>query len=327
MLCVSCSSENIQYYSNIEYGIFVKKVRIGLVPKTKIGQYNGTPVYAEIDKNSYNSYMQKGLSMTLYCDDTEKINLQSGNIIYGVSVYNENILISGVLHKDIITVETEYQDVWIENNGKIYKLIQSNYNVDDKPLKVSFYKNGQYVVCYNQYAPPYGFDEEDKYVYIIDVKNIDNIKKKTIEIEHCVDFEIVNDDYIYCVEYVTPFEGSEDYSFAICKAESGNLNKVDTIAIGAKLVSISYDGRYMLAKKELYGKSKFIIIDVDKKRCAYLMDDKHIYNPAYYDPEKKQFFIDCGESFVYLEMPKEFPHNALDYRPTNKFEDEKFWKE
>lgn len=321
MFGISYTLGNTKNYENIEYGKKVSKAD----SQNIVGQIKDKTVYAKIEKDSYKLYMQKGLRLTLYIDDASKIDLQRGNIIYGVSVYNDNILITGILQRDSITVDTEYQDVWIENDGQTFKLRHSNYNVDDKPLNVSFFDKGQKVVCYNVFVPPYGYDEEDKYIDIFDIQNLSDIKKKTIEIEHCVDFEIVDNDYVYCVEYVTPFEGAEDYSFAICKSPSDNLSKVDTISKGTQLLSISADGKYILAKKELYGKSKFVIIDVFKKKCAYLLDDKYIYKQAYFDPEKKQFFLDSGESYIYLIMPKEFSHDALDYFPTNKFENEKFW--
>ena len=45
----------------------------------------------------------------------------------------------------------------------------------------------------------------------------------------------------------------------------------------------------------------------------------------YYDSERNQFAFDYGTYIKYLIIPDSFPHDALEYRYTDKFENESFW--
>ena len=76
---------------------------------------------------------------------------------------------------------------------------------------------------------------------------------------------------------------------------------------------------------ELYGKNKFIIIDASSSKYAYLWEDQKGYKSIYYDSERDQFAFDYGTYIKYLIMPDSFPHDALEYRYTDKFENESFW--
>lgn len=263
-------------------------------------------------------------SHTIKGDYTPK-NIDSRNGIVGMSAFENTFLIEG-FWGDIIgdTIEN-YIDIWINKDNQSYLLKKTECYIDD-PINVNFSTDGTKVVFQMLYNPPYGYDDAYRHIDIFDIQDLDHIKKQTIEIEKCVDYKIVGNSSLFCTEYITEFgDGTENYSFAIYKSKLYDENNRIPVAIGADMQVISSDGRYILATRNLYGKTKFVIIDALTSKLAYLWEDQTNYKSIYYDEKRSQFAFDYGAYIKYLVMPDSFPHDALKYQITDKFENESFW--
>lgn len=257
----------------------------------------------------------------------ERDSLFTNTVIQGFRIYENKKLCYGFYTKGSDSLINHNQlDLWIYSNRRVYILKTIDIIVFDFLWNIGFSSDGTMAICYNNYEPPYGYDDEDKYIDIFDIQDLNHIKKQTIEIEKCVDYRIIRDSSLFCTEYITDLkDGTEDYSYAIYKSKLYDENNRIPVAIGAEMRVISDDGRYILAIRELYGKNKFIIIDASSSKYAYLWEDQNGYKSIYYDSERDQFAFDYGTYIKYLIMPDSFPHDALEYRYTDKFENESFW--
>lgn len=261
--------------------------------------------------------------IVLHEDDSAATN----SFVKSSCIYGNKRMYCGFYTQDSFpSINSNKLDVWISKNGKVRLLKSKNIVVFDYPFNIDFSSDGTKAICYNIYFPPYGYDDDDKYIDIFDIQDFDHIKKQTIEIEKCVDYKIVGDSSLFCTEYITEFgDGTENYSFAIYKSKLYDENNRIPVAIGADMRVISSDGRYILATRNLYGKTKFVIIDALTSKLAYLWEDQTNYKSIYYDEKRYQFAFDYGTYIKYLIMPDSFPHDALEYQITDKFENESFW--
>lgn len=257
--------------------------------------------------------------------DYKKMDIDVRNGIVSICAFENAFLIEGFWENIIGDTIENHTDIWLYKDNQSYLLTKTKCFIDD-PINLNFSKDGTKVVYQMLYYPPYGYDDSYKPIDIFDIQDLNHIKKQTIEIEKCVDYRIIRDSSLFCTEYITDLkDGTEDYSFAIYKSKLYDENNRIPVAIGAEMRVISDDGRYILAIRELYGKNKFIIIDASSSKYAYLWEDQKGYKSIYYDSERDQFAFDYGTYIKYLIMPDSFPFDALEYRYTDKFENESFW--
>lgn len=255
----------------------------------------------------------------------KKMDIDVRNGIVSICSFENAFLIGGFWEDIIGDTINNHIDIWINKDNQSYLLTKTECFIDD-PINLNFSNDATKVIFQMLYYPPYGYDDSYKPIDIFDIQDLNHIKKQTIEIEKCVDYRIIRDSSLFCTEYITDLkDGTEDYSYAIYKSKLYDENNRIPVAIGAEMRVISDDGRYILAIRELYGKNKYIIIDASSSKYAYLWENQTGYKSIYYDSERKQFAFDYGTYIKYLIMPDSFPHDALEYRYTDKFENESFW--
>lgn len=272
--------------------------------------YNENPLFYILNENTGE-----------YIFDSINVNDENSKIIKAIR-FNDVFLFNGYANLsnkykgvslfDIPANEIEYQDLWIQKNGENYKLDRFPYYFLDKYYDCSFSDDGKYVICspYNSSSPGYE-NEEDGFVYIYNIENVNDIKKTLLNCERCIKSFVVNDSIIFAKEQPIG-KGFDGFYTNIFKAPLNDINTKTLLAYHTDLLLVSYEGAYLLGRKKLYGKPDTkIIIEVASNRYQYLLGRDYPAGYCFYARDKKMFGFDLGNQLIYLQNPEYYPFDAL----------------
>jgi hypothetical protein len=222
----------------------------------------------------------------------------------------------------------ERQDFWVEVEGWEYKLISFPYHYYDKDIETNIDPTGQ-VITFNTFVSEYlRSTDADSIITIFKIENNKVVKNELI-CNNCINSQINNSHIFYGKKFFY-IKGADVYDFNIYKAPQYDLNKSELLMEYAEIVMMSPDGKYILAKKFLYGKNTYIILDTESKKFAYVLGRNYMLYKCFYSPAYKQFAFDTGENIIYINYPEEFPFNSIgvdaERKHTSNEEDRIFWE-
>ena len=220
------------------------------------------------------------------------------------------------------------QDFWIEVDGEEIKLITFPSHYYDKDIETNIDPSGK-IITFNTFVSEYlRSTDADSIITVFKIKDSGILKEELI-CNSCINSQ-VNNNYIFYGKKFFYMQGAGVYDFSIYKAPQYELEKSELIMEYAEIVKISPEGRYILAKKFFYGKSTYIILDLETKKFTYLLGRDYMQYRCFYSPAYKRFAFDTGDNIIYIDYPKEFPFNSLgvdaERKHTSNEQDRVFWE-
>ncbi|MBO7496436.1 MAG: hypothetical protein J6T98_07770 [Salinivirgaceae bacterium] len=221
----------------------------------------------------------------------------------------------------------DYQDFWIELNGKGKKI----KSVPEHYLDIDVYYN----VCYTgdcmvmtDFVSEYLRSTiADSIITVYSVQNGD-VTTKEIACVECVSPQIVKEQLFYGQKFYY-LEGCDDYDWKVYRAPNFDLSKSELLGEYIEPLLVSPDGKYILGKKYFQGKAVAVILDVEAKKFDYLLGREYLRYGYFYSPAYKKFAFDTESHIIYINYPQEFPFNSIGEDAENKFttdsEDAAFW--
>jgi hypothetical protein len=227
--------------------------------------------------------------------------------------------------------EVEYQDFWAQLNGKTYMITSFPYFYMEKPVIFKLSADKKYLICNFYYA---GMDiladAEDNIIITYDLTKLEQNKivEKRISCERCYNTFLVNDSLIWGQEFTYYDKDGGEYTYSnIYKAPVNDISDTTILARNTELLNISPDGKYILGKRNLYGKDFVIIINILAKQYKYITGRQYPYEKCFYSYKEKKFGFIFNDHLVYIEFPEKYPNNALEnFKITTKKDDEIFWE-
>jgi hypothetical protein len=227
--------------------------------------------------------------------------------------------------------ELEYQDFWAQLNGKTYMITSFPYFYMEKPVIFKLSVDKKYLICNLYYA---GMDIladiEDNVIIIYDLTKLEQNKivEKRIFCERCYNTFLVNDSLVWGQEFTYYDKDGGEYTYSnIYKAPVNDISDTTILARNTELLDISPDGKYILGKRNLYGKDFVIIINILAKQYKYIIGRQYPYEKCFYSYEEKKFGFIFNHHLIYIEFPEKYPNDALEnFKITTKKDDEIFWE-
>jgi hypothetical protein len=155
------------------------------------------------------------------------------------------------------------------------------------------------------------------------------VQENIIPCERCYNTFQINDTLIFGKEIIIDDRGIEFTFSNIYKAPINNINDTTLIARDMTLLEISPDGRYIIGRKEIYGKKITVMLDVQNKRYQYIIGRNYHNKHCFYSYKEQKFVFVFDNHLIYIDFPDEFTHDAMiPYKPdwSTKEEEDAFWK-
>lgn len=314
-LCQNFDKSNFQ--KTVEYSKRVLNSSKG----TLIGYYENFPLLRRVEDPFNNKYFFNLLSEEevayqvfekKFHFPNEKSDWKSGFI--KLLKFNNSLWLysMGYMSDDY---EIYYQNLWLQSRNQNY-LLDSIYN-SDKIIHSSFSSDGKYLLVntLNTLSDHYNPEQDDRImVYDLEEINKGKVKKEYIPCEHCSDSYLIGDKLFFMKanerDAYNGFDNTEIYI-----APWGKLQDSVKIASTSKIVAISPDGKYILATRFFdTQKTTCVIIDVEKKKYQLLLGRDYAKAKAFYSFHEEKFAFDFGGWIAYIDLPKDFPFNALNWR-------------
>ncbi|MDX9771711.1 MAG: hypothetical protein RBT19_15215 [Tenuifilaceae bacterium] len=222
----------------------------------------------------------------------------------------------------------DYQDFWIEVNGKEKKIKSFSSDYYDVDLYYNICYTGDCVTL-NDYVSEYlRSTEADSIITVFSVQN-GQVTSKELYCRECIAPQIVNEQLFYGKKFFY-FPGTDAYDWKVYRASKFDLPKSELLAEYIEILLVSPDGKYILGKKNLQGKDVAVILDVEAKKFDYLLGRDYLTYKYFYSPTYKKFAFDTQDHIIYINNPVEFPFNSVgedaERKRTSKSEKAEFWK-
>jgi hypothetical protein len=221
-----------------------------------------------------------------------------------------------------------YYDFYITRNGKDY-FLDSIYNADKK-IHSSFSSDGRYLLVntLNTLSDYYN-PEQDNQIMVYDLAEIDRgiIKKEYIPCFHCSDSYLVGDQLFFSIGRKDGYDGFSNKD--IYTAPWGSLKDSVKVADNTDILAISPDGKYILGSRFWdRQKNTAVIVDVQQKKYQMLLERDYANQRAFYSYEENRFTFDFKGYFIYMDFPKNYPFDALNWRNEEipYWTEKEFWK-
>ena len=198
-------------------------------------------------------------------------------------------------------------------DNKAY-VLDSIYNADKK-IHSSFSESNKILIINTlNTLSDYYYPKQDNRIMVYSLEGLKEgkVSKEYIPCTHCADGHLIGNDFFY-----TKSNQRDDFSegFAwkdIYKAPWGKLQDSVKIAAFTEILTISPDGKYILATRHFdLPNSPCAIIDVDNKKYQLLLGRNYSKADAFYSFKEKKFAFDFEGRIVYVDFPKEYPFDAL----------------
>jgi hypothetical protein len=206
------------------------------------------------------------------------------------------------------------QDTWAYFNGKSTLIKSFPVSYSDKNIAQRISTDKRYLIFNPYYA---GIDIQaepnDNFIYLYDLKKIRQgiVEENKISCDRCYNTYEMNDTLIFGKEFIVE-ERSIEFTYSnIYKAPMNNINDTTLLARNIELLNITPDGKYILGKQYLYGKSLTIILDVALKKYQYIIGRNYHLEGNFYSYQMQKFAFDFGTHFVYVEFPDAYPYDAM----------------
>jgi hypothetical protein len=225
----------------------------------------------------------------------------------------------------------DYQDFWTENKVKNIEIKSYPEHYYDKDINYQIDYSGRYVIL-DPYVSEYlRSSPSDSIITIYDFHNLTSNfpEKKELTCKECINPQIVS-DFIYYGKKFFYLSGCDDYDWKIYRAPKFDLSKSELLAEYIEIILVSPDGKYILGKKDLYGKECFVILNTETKKFDYLLGRDYVLYKYFYSPAFKQFAFDTGNYIIYINYPEHFSFNSIgkdvERVHTSKEADRQFWE-
>jgi hypothetical protein len=221
-----------------------------------------------------------------------------------------------------------YQDLWMHAGDKLIQIdrlpdhfIDRNYS-----LQISVDKRFAMLNPYTTASPEYNPDNQDYFV-VYDLNAYKNgfPRKQTVKCSRCLAVNKVGHNYIFEQELAIG-KGFDGHYSNIYYAHETNITDTVLIAAQANLVSVSADGKSIIASKTFHGKQVLVYIDMPTKQFQYLLGRD-------YSSMKIIFFangivgFEDAEKLIFVDKPREFLFDATvrESKVYSKADNDKFW--
>lgn len=252
------------------------------------------------------------------------------DLIFLTGYFNVEPHFENVPVYDIPITSHEYQDLWIQTKNSEYKLDSLPYHFVDKRYDYRFSMDARYLICNPFTSMSTGYSsQEDGFVILYDLKNVDrdNIEKKIIPCESCLNTFVLHDTFIFQKE-IPIGKGFDGDHHNIYKAPLTDIKDTTLLACDIELELVSPDQNYILGAKYLFGKRCPVIVSLKEKKFQYIIGRDYPLDRCFYSIKEQKFAFDYNEFIIYIETPTEFPFDALKDPSifASKVEKESFWK-
>lgn len=228
-----------------------------------------------------------------YCDSL---------IFYSEAFNNEGESLN-MGYRRLILRDASDREILLDSIYDVDKMIHSNFSTDSKYLIIN---------TLSELPEHYNPIQDDQFiVYDVDSLRNGRIVRSVILCRHCANGHLVNDQLFF-----TRSDEPDDLwgGFAwkdIYVAPWGNLKDSTKIASRSEIMSISPDGKYILAKRSDFPNGVCAIINVETKKYQLLLGRDYNNLTAFYSYEKEKFAFDFGKYIIYVDFPEEYPFDAF----------------
>lgn len=279
---------------------------------TPIGNVENEILYQYEDKDENIEFYLLNESSHTFMNIFTDLNL-NGSSLYAFTAKDSMLFFKEIYFESMD--DYGYSQLTLQNNQKVI-LLDSIYN-SDKKIHSSFSSDGKYLLVntLNTLSDYYN-PAQDNRIIVYDLKEIGKgkINKEYIPCEHCSDSYLVGDKIFFMKANERDAYGGFDNT-EIYVAPWGKLQDSIKIASTSKIVAISPDSKYILATRFFDTQhTTCVIIDVEEKKYQLLLGRDYAKAKAFYSYHEEKFAFDFGGWIVYIDLPKEFPFNALNWR-------------
>jgi hypothetical protein len=329
-----CCQKQIDTYKKAKEDI-VELKRPGLFKSSRIIGFNKNLISMVLKDSLENVYLANYDERRKIFSIDDMVVLSKEKKIVSLVRKDSMLAISGffkiskeLADKQLSELMYDHQDLWLQMGNSVTKMDSFAYHFFDKHYEFKFSEDGNYLICnpFSDSAPGYE-ESEDGFIFLYDLRSgkVPNLKKK-IKCSHC------SNSFIFGRQLITQREIPIGHGFDgdyhnIYFAGIDNPDDTTLCAFNIKLLDISTDKKYILGKKYLYGRATPIILDVNSKHYQYLLGRDYPTDRCFYSTTKKKFAFDLGDQIVYVEIPAQFPFDALlrTEQFSSKKDDENFW--
>lgn len=206
-----------------------------------------------------------------------------------------------------------YQDLWLQFNGRNYKL-DSIYN-SDKKIQLTVSKDEKYLIVntLNPLSDYYNANQDNQFsIFSLDeIKKTGKVTKRIIPCQFCSDGYLIDQEIVFTKsDERDDFDGGYAWT-DIYRAVPGKLMNGEKIVAFSDIVAISPDGKYILAKRigDLVNGPR-AIVDVLGKKYQLLLGRDYSKAQTFYSYIEDKFVFQFGDRIVYIDFPKVYPFDA-----------------
>ena len=257
------------------------------------------------------------------------VQLDSLMVLHGLSSVAEQDKAKALEEFDGKKFIFNYQDIWVQVGSRIFflKSFAENYYDLDVEYMVNHEQNtvliSTFVSEYLRSSP------NDSIISMFtQLPNKKGFISSEINCRECIKPQIV-DEYIYFGKKFEYLHGSDAYDWKIYRAPIGDIRKMELIAEYIEILLVSPDGNYILGKRNLYGKSTLVIVDIKSRKFQYLLGRNYNALKYFYSPGYRRFAFDREADILYLDFPQTFPFQSTGMeaarKHTSRQQDAEFW--
>ncbi len=308
--------------------------------------YNGNLLVYQFDLNKKigNGYSSEA-DLKVYYDekkqmiiDTISVRKKNRNIldffqINGVTLYHGFYDVPSACSDKLIDeldrgeCFQDYQDFWADINGREERIISYPMHYYDKDIYYNLSYDANYFV-FDEFVSQYLRSTiADSIIRFIQINN-DFVETIPWVCKECIRPQIVN-GVIYYGKKFFYFPGTDAYDWKIYRTSSFDSTKEELLAEYIEILLISPDGRFILGKKDLFGRKVAVILDVENKRYDYILGRDYLKYNCFYSFVYNKFAFDTKGYIIYIDYPDKFPFSAIgvDARKnqSKKNENIEFW--
>lgn len=225
----------------------------------------------------------------------------------------------------------DYQDFWVEVNEKEYLFKTIKGDIYDNDFEINLDYTGRYII-YNTYiSEDLRSTSSDSLISIYDLDNIKDNNPIQIDLtcKECINMHIINENLFYGKKEIYD-ERTGDYYFNVYKAPKFDLLKEELLAVNVEVINITNDGRFILGKRELFGKQTYLILDVKNKSFQYILGRDYLWYDCLYSINLGKFIFETDDKIIIIDYPNKYPFSSIGEQNKPKFstdeEDNNFWK-
>lgn len=216
---------------------------------------------------------------------------------------------------------------------------QHNYNLDsvynaDKKIHSSFSEDGNILLIntLNSLSDYYN-EEQDNRTLVVDLEEFKKnkvIKKEYIPCNKCSHSYKRGDKLFFNVGRLDGYDGYTNRDIYV--APWGSIKDTTKLASNISILDVTPDGKYILGNRFFdRQKNTLVILEVATKKYQMLIGrDYYKYvSKFFYSRQEKKFAFLSGSNLVYIDFPKEYPFDTLNWRNEEipNFTEKEFWKQ